>query len=142
MNYYTLVFVFWYLLNYYTFRYFHVGYLVLLKCFLLDIYLSRFQLCCYYLNIESISSEIRKSLTKIAKQAGCEALTEWIKPAENHLHWSATSTQDGNGLVIWAKFQSYLDHIVDKHTNLPNPLFNRCAHGDDIAHRKWLSKGG
>jgi hypothetical protein len=58
-----------------------------------------------------------------------EALNEWIKPCANHLHWSATSTYDGNGLVIWAKFKSFLRHMVNKHSDHSDPLFNQCAHG-------------
>ena len=45
-------------------------------------------------------AEIRKVLFKIAKEKDCEALNEWIKPCENHLHWSATSTYDGNNSII------------------------------------------
>ena len=54
--------------------------------------------------------EVRKVLSKIAKEKNCEDLNEWTKPCENHLHWSATSTFSGNGLVIWAKFKSFLMH--------------------------------
>ena len=67
-------------------------------------------------------AEIRKVLFKIAKEKDCEALNEWIKPCENHLHWSATSTYDGNGLVIWAKFKSFLQHIVNIHSGHSDPL--------------------
>ena len=87
------------------------------------------------------SSEIRKVLSKIGKEKECEAVNEWIKPCENHLHWSATSTFSGNGLVIWAKFKSFLRHIVNQHSNHSDPLFNNCAHGSDIPARKWLTIG-
>ena len=68
-------------------------------------------------------------------------LLPWIKPCVKHLYWSATSTVDGNGAVIWAKFESFLEHIVNVHSNLKNPIFNKCAHEDDIADRTWLYKG-
>ena len=68
-------------------------------------------------------------------------MNEWIKPCENHLHWSATSTFSGNGLVIWAKFKSFLRHIVNQHSNHSDPLFNKYAHGSDIPARKWLTIG-
>ncbi|KAK3725723.1 hypothetical protein QZH41_018911 [Actinostola sp. cb2023] len=84
-------------------------------------------------------TEIRKVLSKISKETGCEALAEWIRPAENHFYWSATSTFSGNGLIIWAKFHSFLDHIINKHKELGDPLFNKCHHGD-IPDRKWLTK--
>lgn len=43
-------------------------------------------LCLNFLSV----TEIRKVLSKISKEKGCEALAEWIKPCERHLHWSAT----------------------------------------------------
>ena len=87
-----------------------------------------------------IISEIRKELSKIAKEKGNEDLQQWVKPCEKHLYWSATTTSDGNGKVIWAKFKSFLSHIVNKHSGLDDPLFNKCAHGD-IPDRKWLDSG-
>ena len=85
--------------------------------------------------------EVTKVLTKIAKVNGCEAVAEWIKPCTSHLFWSARTTRDGNGDVIWAKFSSFLSHIIDEHENLENPLFNKCAHKDITQPRKWLDKG-
>lgn len=85
--------------------------------------------------------ELRKVLTAIAKQKGCESLTERIRPCENHLYWSATTTMCGTGTIIWAKFKSFLSHIVNKHENLDDPLFNKCGHGSNISHRKWFLPG-
>ena len=82
--------------------------------------------------------EIHKVLTKISKEKDCEDLTIWIKPCENHLMWSATSTPSGDGELIWAKFESFLSHLVNKHSNLPNGIFNKCAHGEEISDRQWL----
>lgn len=76
-------------------------------------------------------------LTKIGKESGCEEIQQWIRPCENHLSWSATSTPSGDGRIILAKFKSFLGHIVDKHDDLDDPLFNKCAHGE-IEHREWL----
>ena len=78
---------------------------------------------------------------KIAKVSGCEAINEWIKPCTRHLYWSARTTRDGNGEVIWAKFSSFLSHVIDKHENLDNPVFNKCKHAAEIEPRKWLDKG-
>ena len=86
------------------------------------------------------SVEIRKVLTKISKESGCSALVEWIRPCENHFFWSATSTLSGNGSVIYAKFKSFLSHVINKHDNLDEPLFNKCFHGE-IQQRQWLLKG-
>ena len=85
--------------------------------------------------------EVTKVLTKISKINGCKAITEWIKPCTSHLYWSARTTHDGNGEVVWAKFSSFLGHVVDKHDNLENPLFNKCGHNEMIQPRKWLEEG-
>ena len=84
--------------------------------------------------------EIHKVLSKIAKEKGCEDLADWVKPCETHLYWSATSTYSGNGDIIWAKFKSFLSHVVNKHKNLDDPLFDKCAHGE-IEPRRWLKSG-
>ena len=47
----------------------------------------------------------------------------------------------GTGRIIWAKFKSFLSHIVNKHENLDDPLFNKCGHGNNISHRKWFLPG-
>ena len=89
----------------------------------------------------SVIIEIRKVLLKIAKEKNCEDINPWIKPCENHVHWSATSTFNGNGIVIWAKIKSFLNHIINKHSGHSDPIFNKCAHSDNIEPRKWLTKG-
>ena len=86
------------------------------------------------------SVEIRKVLTNISKESGGAALINWIRPCENHFFWSATSTLSGNGSVIYAKFKSFLSHVINKHDNLDDPLYNKCNHGE-IKHRTWLDKG-
>ncbi|CAB4005255.1 Hypothetical predicted protein [Paramuricea clavata] len=83
-------------------------------------------------------AEILKVLLKITKEKDCKALNEWIKPCENLLQWSATSTFNGNGLVISAKCRSFLRHVVNKHSDHSDPLFIKCSHGSDIPDRKWL----
>ena len=60
---------------------------------------------------------------------------------QHHLHWSATSIFSGNRMVIWAKFKSFLQHIVKIHSGHKDPLFEKCAHSSDIEARKWLTNG-
>ncbi|KAK3731006.1 hypothetical protein QZH41_018754 [Actinostola sp. cb2023] len=91
----------------------------------------------HYFDLWHIKKKIRKVLSKISKESGCQILSDWIKPCENHFYWSATSTFSGNGSIIWAKFKSFLSHIINKHSNLDDPLFDKCHHGD-IPDRKWL----
>ena len=67
-------------------------------------------------------------------------MINWIRPCENHFFWSTTSTLSGNGSVIYAKFKSFLSHVINKHDNLDDPLYNKCNHGE-IKHRTWLDKG-
>ena len=57
-------------------------------------------------------TEIQKTLTKVAKEHDCEEISAWIQPCVNHPHWSAVTTPDGNGKLIWAKFKSFLSHVV------------------------------
>lgn len=76
----------------------------------------------------------------MSKEKGCEILAEWIKSCGNHLYWSTTTTLSGNEKVIWAKFKTFLSHIINKHSSLDDPLFNKCGHGQ-IHPRKWLPAG-
>jgi hypothetical protein len=59
----------------------------------------------------------------------------------HHLFWSARTTQSGNEEAISAKYSSFFSHVVNTHKNLENPVFNKCAHSDEIQPRKWLDKG-
>ena len=89
----------------------------------------------------SYISEITKVLTKLGKQEGLEIINEWIKSCKRHLYWSATTTLDENDDVILAKFKVFLNHVIDKHEHLENPLFNRCQHGQIIGEKKWMKNG-
>ena len=91
--------------------------------------------------VGSCTVNICSSLSRSDKGANENCKNEWIKPCTNHLYWSAKTTHDGNGEVIWAKFSSFFSHVVDKHENLDNTVFNKCGHKDTIQPRKWLDKG-
>lgn len=45
-----------------------------------------------------------------------------------------------HGKVIWAKFSSFMSHIVNKHLQLDDALFKKCFHGV-VTPRKWLKLG-
>ena len=83
---------------------------------------------------------VNKVLSKLAKEADSTELAEWVQPCCNHLYWSTTSTHSGNGRVILAKFLSFLSHVVDKHDELDDPLYNKCSHGE-LTPRKWILPG-
>eukprot|EP00112_Aurelia_sp_Birch-Aquarium-sp1_P011567 Seg2428.5 transcript_id=Seg2428.5/GoldUCD/mRNA.D3Y31 product="hypothetical protein" protein_id=Seg2428.5/GoldUCD/D3Y31 len=94
----------------------------------------------HYFDLWHLKKKIQKILSAAAKRKGFEEIEQWIKPCVNHFYWSATTTFDGNGDLIWAKFKSFLSHCVNEHTELDEPLFNRCAHGE-IEDHLWLEKG-
>lgn len=85
--------------------------------------------------------EVHKVLKKLSKEKDCEIAADWIESCENHLMWSATSTPSGDGQLIWAKFESFLSHVINKHEDLENPMFNKCAHDDNIPERRCLEEG-
>ncbi|KXJ17797.1 uncharacterized protein LOC110233295 [Exaiptasia diaphana] len=94
----------------------------------------------HYYDLWHLKKKIQKVLVKISKEKMCEALAEWIKPCTNHFYWSVTSTITGSGKLIWSKFKSYLNHIINKHENFDDPMFKKCAHSSNIPQRKWLTK--
>jgi hypothetical protein len=53
----------------------------------------------------------------------------------------ATSTLSGIGEVKWTKFESFFHHIVNKHKDFPNKIYNKCHHSDIMKPRVWLTKG-
>ncbi|KAK3745840.1 hypothetical protein QZH41_014931 [Actinostola sp. cb2023] len=124
-----------------------IGYGILINTFISDRHVS---IACHmkkvltnivhYFDIWHLKKKIRKVLSKLSQEKGFEAVKEWIKPCERHLYWCATSTFDGSGPVIWAKFKSFLSHIINKHEDLDDNIFNKCNHGE-IRPRKWLSRG-
>ena len=86
-------------------------------------------------------TEIQKVLTKLSKEKNCEIIGRWRKACVRHFYWAVTSTQESLGKVKVSKFQAFLSHVINKHKNLPNRLFNACAHGEVITQRVWMSKG-
>jgi hypothetical protein len=58
------------------------------------------------------------------------------------MYWSAGSTADNNGEVIGAKWESVLQHVQNRHTDHPNPLFPQYMHepleGEDIREIQWM----
>lgn len=59
------------------------------------------------------------------------------------MYWVAASTPDGNGEVMWAKWESVENHIHNVHTG-HNTLFPTCAHSTlegNEQKKKWLKAG-
>ena len=73
---------------------------------------------------------------------GCGIIGRWRKACVSHFYWAVTSTQEHLGELKLAKFQAFLSHVINKHRNLPNRLFNAiCAHGEIAAPHVWMTKG-
>ena len=75
---------------------------------------------CFLLVVSIFLQEIRKVLTKISKEKGCEVIARWKKACVRHFYWSVTSTPPQLGDVILAKFKAFLYHIINCHKDLPN----------------------
>ena len=80
----------------------------------------------------------------LAKEKDCALAGEWIKSIINHLYWCASSTPDGNGDVMEAKWLSVVNHIRNRHTQ-HDRLFPKCLHAKYKRRRgeavKWMKQG-
>ena len=45
-----------------------------------------------------------------------------------------------NTRTSW-RSKTFLSHVINKHSNLPNRLYNACAHGEIVTPRVWMTKG-
>lgn len=80
-------------------------------------------------------------MLKLGKERGCELVSRWYKACINHFYWAVISTPVLMGEVKLAKFQTFLHHIINKHKDLPNKLFNKCKHGVITVPKAWMLKG-
>lgn len=58
-----------------------------------------------------------------------------------HFYWSVTSTKEKLGELKLAKFQSFLSHVTNKHTEVPHKLYNACKHGVITKPKVWMTQG-
>ena len=61
------------------------------------------------------------------------------KACVQHFHWSVTSTKAKLQSVILAKFKSLQYHTLNQHTEKPERLFNKGAHGAVTIQHLWLT---
>ena len=59
-----------------------------------------------------------------------------MKPCES----ISTGVQLQPQMAMERSYGLNLSHIVNQHTNLDDPLFNKCVHAD-IPHRTWINPG-
>ena len=62
---------------------------------------------------------VAKRCYRLARKMGVKKIKEWIKSVRKHLYCCATSTSQGFGDLIVAKWTSYLRHVNNKHSNHP-----------------------
>lgn len=94
----------------------------------------------HYFDVWHVERSTTKKLLKASKEKGCERIARWIKAVRRHMYWCATSTKEGFGAMILAKWNSLLWHISNKHTDHGDNLFQSCAHGE-LSKRKWIKVG-
>ncbi|KAK3744265.1 hypothetical protein QZH41_019935 [Actinostola sp. cb2023] len=95
----------------------------------------------HFFDLWHIGKKIQKILIKLSKEKGCEAIGRWRKACVRHFYWAVTSTTPKLGDVIVAKFNAFFYHIINVHNDIPNRLFNKCAHATLTVPRLWLTKG-
>ena len=84
-----------------------------------------------------VARSISKKLIKVSLETDCTRIKSWIKGIRKHLYWCATSTKQGFGAMIVAKWKSFMRHVADRHKDHGNSLFNECPHGE-LEPRKWI----
>ena len=94
----------------------------------------------HFFDIWHVARSVTKKLLAASKEKGCEIIQDWMKGIRRHLYWSATSTKPGFGSLILAKWNSFLRHVANKHTDHPDPLYKVCNHGN-LPSRKWIKIG-
>ena len=86
---------------------------------------------------------IRSKLLALAKQTASEIIGGWAQSLVLHLYWSASSTPEGQGDLLLAKWLSVLNHIQNIHDG-HDDLFPACEHGPlegEDRQKDWIEPG-
>ena len=83
----------------------------------------------------TLESQLKKSLSGIAKKKDCRQVSLWIKAIINHLCWCCASSI-GNEELIREKWASMLNHIRGIHSW--GDKNHKCEHGQLDQERKWV----
>ena len=94
----------------------------------------------HFFDLWHVSRSLGKKLLKASLEKNCEIIKDWMKGINDHLYWSVTSTKQGFGDMIVAKWKSFMRHVSNKHKEHGNDLFKECAHGT-LEPRKWVKLG-
>ena len=65
----------------------------------------------YYFDCWHIAQSLKKMLKALARNKGCELVSDWIRSIVNQYCWSVMSTELENKGLIEAKWKSLLRHI-------------------------------
>lgn len=95
----------------------------------------------HFYDIWHVARSITKKFLIAGKEKGCEIIIRWIKGVRNHLYWCATSTKEGFGEMILAKWRSFKNHIANRHEGHVSKLFPQCAHDELETPREWIKIG-
>ena len=82
---------------------------------------------------------MKKKVTALSHQRGCEDLRAWIKSICNHLYWCALSS-NGDAALAVAKWSSLAAHVQNLHIH-DDDLFPACTHppiDSTAGQKKWL----
>ena len=95
------------------------------------------------MHLSTLHTGLKKKLLDLSKN-NCSIVGKWIRSIINHLYWCISSTPDGNGDVIEAKWLSVANHIRNKHKG-HSVLFPKCLHGKykvkDGQAVEWMKPG-
>ena len=88
-------------------------------------------------------SALKKKLRAIGSTVAGRPVTVWISSIVNHRYWCVMSTPLDAGDLLVAKWQSIIDHVLDRHDGFDEP-FPWCAHGPLEGRERqkpWLQTG-
>ncbi|XP_071950777.1 uncharacterized protein [Antedon mediterranea] len=88
-----------------------------------------------------IAKGVSKKLEAVAKLISGKDVKPWIHSISNHMYWCATSTVDGDGKMMLAKWKSVGQHIQNIHTG-HSDVFKECEHGELQGRerkKKWMT---
>ncbi|XP_063952822.1 uncharacterized protein LOC129282890 isoform X3 [Lytechinus pictus] len=87
-----------------------------------------------------IAKGLKKKIIAVSKLKDCEVVGRWKRSINNHVYWCASSTPDGDGEVMVAKFKSILNHMRNIHEN-HSDVYPACSHGENHGQREWMRQG-
>lgn len=94
----------------------------------------------HYYDVWHVAKGLKKKILAASKLKECKDISRWNKSLTNHLYWVAASTPDGDGDVMWAKWESVENHIHNVHEG-HSDVFPTCAHetlDGDQRQKKWI----